>query len=145
MPHKLRKIRKKRGTRTQGYGRVSQHRGIGQRGGHGKTGRHKHKWSYIQRYEPDYFKKSGFTSPKSLGRESDTINVGELEELAQEITRRKRTRRKTAAVIDLKELGYNKLLGKGKIAIPIHVKVASCSHRAAKKIEAASGQVLVET
>jgi len=142
MPHKLRKIRKKRGSRTQGYGRVGQHRKGGTKGKR-KVGRHKHLWSYVVSHEPDYFKKVGFTSPKSLHKEENTINVGELEELARKIAREKKTR-KRKITIDLKELGYTKLLGKGKITTPIQVKVSSCSETAAKKIEAIGGQVLLE-
>jgi len=142
MPHKLRKIRKKRGTRTQGYGRVGQHRCSGSLGGR-KVGRHKHLWSYVIRYEPDYFKKTGFVSPKSLGKEIKTINLGELEELAQKVVYKEKGRAK-APLIDLKELGYDKLLGKGQVTKPVRVRVASLSETAAKKIEAAGGQVLTE-
>ena len=82
MPTRLRKIRKKRGSRTVGYGRIGQHRGVGQRGGHGKAGRRKHLWSYVLRYEPDYFEKKGFRSPRRL--EPNVINVGDIDE---EVTR----------------------------------------------------------
>ena len=143
MPHKLRKIRKKRGSRTYGYGRVGQHRGIGHRGGHGKAGRHKHKWSYVISHEPDYFKKVRSASPEALRKEDNTINVGELEELAQKLAREKKIRRRRIS-IDLKEIGYTKLLGRGKITRAIQVNVASCSATAAEKIEAAGGKVLLE-
>ncbi|MEM3816270.1 MAG: 50S ribosomal protein L15, partial [Candidatus Bathyarchaeia archaeon] len=63
MPHSLRKIRKKRGSRTCGYGRVGQHRKSGSKGER-RAGRHKHLWSWVLRYEPDYFGYKGFTSPK---------------------------------------------------------------------------------
>ena len=46
MPHKLRKIRKFRGSRTQGYGRIGQHRDSGSKGNR-KVGRHKHLWSKV--------------------------------------------------------------------------------------------------
>lgn len=143
MPHKLRKIRKKRGTRTQGYGRVGQHRKGGSRGKR-KVGRHKQLWSYVTSYEPDYFKKVGFTSHRSLGREVNTMNIGELEELAQNVISKRRGHRETKILIDLEELGYNKLLGKGNITKPVHVKVPSCSETAAKKIEAVGGQVSIK-
>jgi len=143
MPHKLRKIRKMRGTRTQGYGQVGQHRKSASKGRR-KVGRHKHLWSYVITYEPDYFKKGGFTSPRSLAKEVNTVNVGELEELAQKIIHKEKTRGKTGITVDLKQLGYSKLLGRGKITKPIHVKVASCSETATRKIEAAGGHVLME-
>jgi len=140
MPQKLRKIRKKRGTRTQGYGRVGQHRKSGSKGRR-NVGRHKHLWSYVITKEPDYFEKRGFVSPKSLGRDVNAINVGELDEMSQKIIPKKKAAGKTV-VIDLKELGYDKLLGRGEITRPIHVKVSSCSESAAKKIDAAGGQVI---
>ena len=46
--------------------------------------------------------------------------------------------------IDLEKHGYQKLLANGKITKPITVKVASHSANAAKKIEAAGGQIISE-
>jgi large subunit ribosomal protein L15 len=140
MPHKLRKIRKKRGSRTQGYGRVGQHRKTSSKGMR-KAGRHKHLWSYVLRYEPDYFGKKGFTSPKSLKQKINIINVGKLDELAEKASQEKEGK----FFIDLESLGYTKLLGMGKITKPIIVKVASCSKSATEKIKEAGGQVLMET
>ena len=85
----------------------------------------------------------GFVSPKSLQRRENTINVGELEELAQKLAHGKR-RKRSKIVIDLKEMGYTKLLGEGKITRPVQVKVSSCSKTAIEKIEAVGGQILLE-
>jgi len=141
MPHKLRKIRKKRGSRTCGYGRVGQHRKSGSKG-YRKAGRHKHGWTYVIKYEPEYFGKRGFTSPKSLKREVKIINVGELEEIAEKF---KEKTEEGKILIDLESLGYTKLLGAGKVTKPLIVKVASCSKSAIEKIREAGGQVLIET
>ncbi len=141
MPHKLRKIRKKRGSRTHGFGRVGQHRGGGQRGGHGKAGFHKHKWTYVIKYEPDYFGKKGFTSPKSLKQKVNVINVGTLDELAEKLSTEKK---KGKFFIDLENLGYTKLLGAGKVTKSLIVKVRSYSKSAAEKIKEAGGQILIE-
>lgn len=140
MPHKLRKIRKKRGSRTQGYGRVGQHRCTGSKG-YRKAGRHKGGWSYVLRYEPDYFGKKGFTSPKSLKQKVNVINVDTLDELAERPSTEKK---KDKFFIDLESLGYTKLLGKGKVTKPLIVKVASCSKSAVEKIKEAGGQILME-
>jgi large subunit ribosomal protein L15 len=140
MPHKLRKIRKKRGSRTIGYGRVGQHRKSGSKGMR-KAGRHKHLWSYVLRYEPDYFGKRGFTSPKSLKQKPKVINIGKLEDLAQKTSEEKEGK----IFIDLDFLGYTKLLGTGKIIKPLIVKIASCSKSAAEKIKEAGGQILTGT
>ena len=143
MPHKLRKTRKTRGTRTLGWGRVGQHRKTGQKGGHGKAGRHKHLWSYVLRHEPDYFSKKGFYS--SRRRKVNVVNVGELEELATKLSAEKELEKKgEMIVLDLDKLGYNKLLGMGNVTKPFSIKVASYSESAAKKVEEAGGKLIVE-
>jgi len=142
MPHKLRSIRKKRGSRTHGWGRVGQHRGGGQRGGHGKAGFHKHKWTYVIKYEPDYFGKRGFTSPKNVRRKVNVINLGVVDEMAEKLSERKE---KGKFFIDLESLGYTKLLGTGNVTKPLIVKVSSCSNSAAQKIKEAGGQILAKS
>jgi len=141
LPHKLRKVRKKRGSRTHGYGQVGQHR----KGTKGKAGLHKHRWTYVIKYEPDYFEKRGFTSQKAISRKTNVINVGELDELAHKLTEEKKLERKQKKIfLDLDKLGYDKLLGMGKITKPMLVKVVDHSEAAAKKIEEAGGQILKE-
>ena len=137
MPHKLRKLRKMRGSRTHGYGRVGQHRNAGSRG-HRKAGRHKHLWSYVTTYEPDYFGKHGFTSPKSLKHKENIINIKKLDELSTRIS----TEKKGKLRIDLTSLGYTKLLGTGKTSKALIVNVASCSKSADEKIKSAGGEVI---
>ncbi len=132
MPHKLRKIRKKRGSRTQGYGRIGQHRDAGSKGNR-KVGRHKHLWSKIVTTEPDYFGKSGFTSPQSIHKKENTLNLQELSEMAS--TRQDKN-------IDLTTLGFTKLLGTGKISKPLIVTVPACSKVAQEKITEAGGKVI---
>ena len=132
MPHKERKTRKMRGSRTHGYGRIGQHRDAGSKGQR-KVGRHKHLWSYVVTHEPDYFGKKGFTSPQSLKRKENTINIKQLNELTIE---------KDTAQVNLKSLGYTKLLGTGKITKPLTVTVPACSKTAAEKIKKAGGKIL---
>lgn len=145
MPHKLRKTRKKRGSRTYGYGQVGQHRKTSSKGRR-KSGYNKHGWTYVVKYEPEYFGKRGFTSPRSLGRKINVINVGELDELADRLTREEKLEEKEGkAFLDLDQLGYDKLLARGSVTKPVLVKVASHSEAAAKKVEEAGGQVLKET
>jgi large subunit ribosomal protein L15 len=141
LPHKLRKVRKKRGSRTHGYGQVGQHR----KGPKGQSGLHKQGWTYIIKYEPDYFKKRGFVSQRTTTGKTNVINVGELDKLADELAAEKKLkRRQKKAFLDLDELGYDKLLGLGKITTPMLVKVVAHSEGAAKKIEEAGGQILKE-
>ncbi|MEM1588869.1 MAG: uL15 family ribosomal protein [Candidatus Bathyarchaeia archaeon] len=141
MPHRLRKIRKKRGSRTCGYGRVGQHRKSGSKG-YRRAGRHKHGWTYVIKYEPEYFGKKGFTSPQSLKRMVKAINVRELEENIEKFQPKKEEGK---LYVDLEKFGITKLLGGGKVTKPLIVKVASCSKTAAEKIKEAGGQVLAES
>jgi large subunit ribosomal protein L15 len=129
MPHKLRKIRKTRGSRTQGYGRVGQHRDSGSKG-HRKVGRHKHLWSLVVTSEPDYFGKTGFTSPQSMHRKEKIINLSRLDQISQ------------GPQVNLTELGYTKLLGTGKITKPLTIQVESYSKSAAEKVKEAGGQIV---
>ena len=129
MPHKLRKIRKTRGSRTQGYGRIGQHRDAGSKGNR-KVGRHKHLWSKVVTYEPDYFGNHGFTSPQSLHKKGNTINLQKLTEIAE------------TTVVNLTELGYTKLLGTGRITRALTVTVPTCSKAAEEKIVKAGGKII---
>jgi len=123
------KVRKMRGQKWHGYGAKKKHRGKGSHGGRGYAGSHKHKWSYIVKYEPDHFGSKGFCSLKKKG---DVINIEELSKLVD-----------NKKEINLKELGYTKLLGKGEISRAVVVKVDSCSSSAKEKIEKAGGIVEV--
>ena len=133
MPHKLRKTRKHRGTRTQGWGRIGQHRKTGSRP-YRKANRHKQGWSYVTTYEPDYFGKHGFISRQSKTRNTKIMNLTRLEALATQLPNEQ--------IIDLTSLGFAKLLGTGKATKPYTVKVQSCSKIAAEKIKKAGGKIL---
>ena len=137
MPHKERKTRKMRGSRTHGYGRIGQHRDAGSKGQR-KVGRHKHLWSYVVVHEPGYFGKHGFTSPQSLKRKEKVINVAKLDEISISSTEKE----KGKVHVNLTSLGYTKLLGSGKITKPLTVTVPVCSKNAEEKIKKAGGEVL---
>ncbi len=129
MPHKLRKIRKLRGSRTIGYGRIGQHRDSGSKGNR-KVGRHKHLWSKVVTSDKGYFGKHGFTSPQSLHRTERVINLSKLDQLAQ------------APEINLTELGFTKLLGTGNVTRPLTITVEGYSKSAAEKVKKAGGQIV---
>lgn len=132
MPHKLRKTRKHRGSRTQGWGRIGQHRDAGSRPFR-KVGMHKHRWSIAANMEQPYFGKHGFHSPQSIHRKENTINLSKLEEIAQSQTN-----------VNLTELGYTKLLGSGKVSKAFMVTVPAASKTAVAKINTAGGKVTTE-
>ena len=143
MPTKLKKSRKQRGSRYCGWGQVGQHRKGGMRGGKGKAGGRKHKWIRTVKYEPDRFKSIGFKPPSALEPRAETINVGELESLALRTFGLERIKAKGERLtLDLGPLGYDKLLGRGSIAVPMKVKVLEHTTRALEKIEGAGGEIL---
>lgn len=140
MPHKLRKTRKKRGSRTVGWGKVGQHRRTGSKGRR-NPGRHKALWSYVVKYEPDYYGKKGFVSPKSRDQKVNVINVGTLDGIAHKFWVERDEGR---FFIDLESLGYTKLLGAGRMTKRLIVKVPAFSESAAEKIKEAGGEILEE-
>ncbi|HEX55289.1 MAG: 50S ribosomal protein L15 [Candidatus Altiarchaeales archaeon] len=143
MAHKDRKIRKMRGSRTCGYGSAQKHRGAGSRGGRGLAGSKKHKWSYISKYMPEHFGKRGFKRPKKLIKVRRIINIGDIEKCLDKFLSDGKVEKKgNSYIIDLKLLGYDKLLGSGKVIHKFIVKnVESCSKSAIKKIEETGGTV----
>jgi large subunit ribosomal protein L15 len=145
LPTKDRKVRKQRGSRTHGWGQIGQHRAGGGRGGHGKAGLDKHKWTYVVKHDPTYWLKKGFVSTKALGKKVSIINVGKLDDLADKLESEKKLEKKDKKIfLDLESLGYDKLLGTGEITKPVVVKVASYSEAASRKLEEAGGEILKE-
>jgi len=143
LPTKDRKIRRQRGSRTHGWGQVGQHRARGGRGGTGKAGLDKHKFTYIVKHDPTYFDKTGFVSVKTLNKKVNAINIGKLDDLADKLESEKKLEKKENKIfVDLESLGYDKLLGTGEVIKPMLVKVASYSESASKKLEEAGGEIL---
>ena len=140
---RLRKVRRYRGTRFHGWGQVKGHRGSGQKGGHGQAGLMKHKWSYTVKYDPDHFGKPSL-SPQSRGVRK-WINVGQLDSLSTTLTLPTKSDSKSSPVLDLKSMGYEKLLGQGKVSTSYRVIIDVFSSRANEKVEKAGGIIVRET
>ena len=107
-------------------------RGAGLRGGRGNAGLMKHKHMYMTKYMPDHFGRHGFKRPQSIIKKENTINVGQLEE--------KFPGKKD---INLTKEGYDKLLGGGKLANKMKVKVDSASTKAVEKIKEQGGEIIL--
>ncbi len=141
MPHKLKKSRKQRGSRYCGWGQVGQHRKGGMRGGKGKAGGRKHFWIRTVKYEPDRYRKIGFKPPSSLEPRPETVNVGELEELALKTLGPESLQKGKELSLDLEALGYGKLLGRGVVNLPFNISVSEYTSSALEKVEAAGGKI----
>lgn len=135
----LRKVRRLRGSRTMGYGRVGQHRKSGSKGGKGKAGLHKHKWTWTVKYAKEYFRRDSL-KPSKRREVKRWINVGDLDALAGV----KRRTRKEALTLNLTEIGYGKLLGGGMVKGKYNVVVGKFTESAKEKIEKAGGEISVQ-
>ncbi|MEM1930791.1 MAG: uL15 family ribosomal protein [Sulfolobales archaeon] len=138
------KSRSMRGIRTHGYGSIGQHRKSGSRGGRGAAGMHKHKWSWVIKYFPNWYGKEGFTYPIKIKEKYRTINVGELSELVKYLESRGEIQREGEHyVLNLATLGYNKLLGQGEVDLKLKVVVYKATKEAIEKIRKAGGEVTI--
>ena len=115
---KTKKVRKYRGSRTHGGGSRKKRRGSGNRGGYGNAGTGKRadhkKFTILKEYGLSYFGKKGFKR-KALAKTIKAINISQLPENPE---------------LNLKEHGYNKLLGKGSPKLKYQITVESCSAKA---------------
>ncbi|HEC88693.1 MAG TPA: 50S ribosomal protein L15 [Thermoplasmata archaeon] len=118
------KTKKMRGHKTMGRGGMKRGRGKGEKGGKGFAGAGKHKKVSLKaRWGRHGFKRHGVSKAKK------TINVGELNKFEGEV--------------NLKEMGYEKLLGAGYVNKPLSVIVKEATQRAVEKIESAGGKVIM--
>ena len=124
------RTRKFLGTRNCGKGNAKNRRGKGGKGGWGRAGMHKHRFTYITRYEPDFFGVHGFASLKRV--KIKTINLFDIEQMAVHGKLEKR---------DGKEIFEfeGKVLGTGIMTKPVFVTAIAFSGKAAEKIKAVGG------
>ncbi len=141
-----------RGTRTQGYGTVGQHRKAGQRAGKGKTTQWKKskKSYYLKQKElgfpdPDWdFGKKGFKRPQDMVRidHVNALNLKDLDSKIEDLTLKNvATKSGNTYTINLKDINIQKILGRGDINKKINLTVSKASKRAIEKIESAGGKV----
>lgn len=139
MATRFRKSRRQRGSRYCGWGQIGQHRQSGSRGGTGGAGKHKHFWIRTVIEEPEHF---GHDSTKSMPQNRLTrwINLRDINDL---VSRFGSTDEHGKPMLDLRSIGYNKLLGGGTLQEPIVLKVAKVSATAKQKIELAGGEIVL--
>jgi large subunit ribosomal protein L15 len=146
------KIRKMRGTRVCGYGRVGQNRKTGQRGGRGKTTQWKFskKSYYLKQKElgfpdPDWnLGKRGFKRPQDMVRiyKVNTMNVKDLDLKIDDLVQlQKASKSGNTYSINLNDINIQKVLGRGEIQKKVNIQVKKASKQAIEKIEAAGGKI----
>lgn len=138
MATRFRKSRRQRGSRYCGWGQVGQHRQSGGRGGIGGAGKHKHFWIRTVIEEPNHFGHDAFNS-FNRNLVYNWINIKDLDSV---VAKHGKVDQDGKVILDLTSLGYDKLLGGGKVNSAFTVKITRISGNAKKKIQEAGGEVL---
>ncbi len=140
------KKRRQRGSRTHGGGTHKNRRGAGHRGGRGRAGRDKHEF---HNYEP--LGKSGFKRPQKTRRETETVNLRELDEdiavLAADGVAEESGDGYAIDARDVVEDGHEvdvvKVLGAGQVYNELEVVADAFSEDAEAALEAAGGEAVL--
>lgn len=132
--------KKFRGSRTCGGGTAKNRRGAGNRGGRGKCGENKHHATRALQLGYQRGHQRGFTRPLKMLSDDSIVNVGELDELADQLVEDGFAEVQDGAyVIDLAVLDIDKVLGTGKVSKKFSITAAEFSASAKEKIESVGG------
>ena len=138
MKFKKRKSKGQRGYSSHGWGSKKKHRGAGHRGGRGMAGTGKRadtkKPTIINLYGNDYYGKTGFTRPNS--KPDCIINLRELNMMAESGL--------VKTEVNLTNLGYDKLLGLGKLNHKLKITVAKASKKVIEKLKESGSEVIIK-
>ncbi len=144
------KSRKKRGSRTHGWGAGKKHRGAGNRGGRGragmgKRGQQRKTLPLSQGKRPVgqiANDNRGMVTVLKRVQKSQVLNLSDLQNNITKWTAEgKAEKTKTGYSVNLTKLKYTKLLSQGEVSDKITVTIPSVSAKAKEKLEAAGGKV----
>lgn len=146
--NRRKKVVKQRGSHTHGWGSKKKHRGAGNRGGRGMAGSGKRadqrKPSIFKEYGNTYFGKKGFY--KHNARIVKAINVSYIEEHLPSLIAKKLIKEENNSyIINLKDLGYDKLLGSGRITKKFIITAESASKKVVERVKKLGGQVILSS
>jgi len=147
MRFKKKKTSKKRGSKFHGYGRgAAHHKGAGNRGGRGRAGSGKRG----DAKKPSFWHlptgKQGFSSKNRM--KIKAINLEDVQKnLSAWAAQGVAVKNPNGFSLDLGKIGYDKLLGKGKISTKTGAKLLIvtdfASKKAVDKVKKAGGEVKV--
>jgi len=131
----------KTGSRTRGRGH-KKGRGAGLRGGRGNAGCHKTKRIMYERVGR-VWGAHGFKRPQTVVMANNAINLKVLDESAADwIDQGNASKKGKTVSIDLKKMGYDKLLGTGVPSQAYKITISAASAKAVEKVEAAGGEII---
>ncbi len=141
--NKRKKNTRQRGSKTHGWGAKKKHRGQGHRGGRGMAGTGKRadtkKPSY---WKERYFGKQGFVS-KTPKVKINPINISFIEQHINKFLSKDLIKKEDSFYsLELEKLGFNKLLGDGRVSMKFRIKTPYASKTAIEKVKQAGGEVI---
>ncbi len=142
--NKRKKNERQRGHKTHGWGAKKKHRGKGHQGGAGMAGSGKRADSKKPSIWKDvhYFGKHGFVS-KTPKAKINPVNIGYIGQHIDNLVLKKLVSKENGVyVVDLEKIGYNKLLGDGRVSAKLRIKAQYASKSAIEKVKAAGGEVI---
>ncbi len=141
---KSKKVKKQRGHKTHGWGAKKKHRGAGHRGGRGRAGSGKRgdaKKPSV--WKEKYFGKYGFKK-KGIQKGIMPVNLDYFEKKADNLLADKLISKEgDFYVIVVQKLGFNKVLGCGKLTKKYRIESPAFSKKAVEKIKKAGGEVTI--
>lgn len=97
----------------------------------------------MQKYDPEHFGKRGFKRHPSLVEHINSINLKDLEQMLGNLKEQKLVAEEEGKIkVNLEKIGYDKLLGDGKITTPLIVEGKYFSKNAVKKLEQVGGKAV---
>ena len=142
--NKRKKNSRQRGSFTHGWGSKKKHRGSGNKGGVGRAGSGKRSdckkpsnWK-----DPYYFGKFGFKK-KGAVEKIVYVNLEYFEKNCDKLVESKLIESKGGAyLVDVEKLGFNKVLGGGRLTKKMKISSPYFSAGAVEKIRAAGGEAV---
>lgn len=135
-----------RGSHTHGWGAKKKHRGKGNKGGAGMAGTGKRADSKKPSiWKKRYFGKFGFKK-KGAVKKTLPINLKKIQQIIGDLLEKGIAKESKGFIeIDITSIGFNKVLGYGKLTSKLRLIAPSFSSEAKKKIEAVGGQAITKT
>lgn len=143
--NKRKKNSRQRASTTHGYGSHKKHRGHGSRGGSGLAGTGKRADSKKPSFWQDtkYFGRYGFNRNVTV-KPVNTINLVDLEmHLDKYVADKLIAKTGDTYTVELDKLGFQKLLGNGKVSHKFKITTKFASGIAIERVKEAGGEVTV--
>ena len=141
--NKRKKNTRQRGHKTHGWGAKKKHRGKGHQGGAGMAGTGKRadtkKPSY---WKERYFGKLGFVS-KTPKVKINPVNISFIEQHIDKFLSNNSIKKEDEFYsVELEKLGFNKLLGDGRVFMKFKIKTPYASKIVVEKVKEAGDKVI---